>query len=56
MMRPPPELYIWFTDNERPYGYRAVPHEIFDELCDARSHGRFFADQIRDRYEIIPPP
>lgn len=49
-------LHIWFTGNDRPYGYRDVPEIVFDELCTADSQGGYFAGHIRDRYEVIPPP
>ena len=49
-------LQIWFTDDEQPYGYRDVPEDVFDGLCEAESQGRYFAAYIRDRYETVPPP
>lgn len=48
-------LRIWFIGDVKPYGYRDVPEEIFDALCEAESQGRYFADNIRDRYETMPP-
>lgn len=49
-------LYLWFPDSTGAYGYRDVPEDVFDALCDAPSKGRFFSDHIRDRYDHIPPP
>jgi hypothetical protein len=49
-------LQIWFTDDKQPYGYRDVPEDVFDGLCEAESQGRYFAAYIRDRYETVPPP
>ncbi len=48
-------LQLWFPDSPGPYGYRDVPEDVFDALCDAESKGRFFARHIRDQYELIPP-
>ena len=42
-------LRIWFTGDTQPYGYRDVPEEVFDLLCEAESQGRYFAARIRDR-------
>jgi hypothetical protein len=49
-------LQIWFSGDDRPYGYRDVPEDVFDALCAADSQGRYFAAHIRDRYEVVPPP
>lgn len=49
-------LYLWFPESPGPYGYREVPEDVFDALCDADSKGRFFSQHLRDRYEFIPPP
>lgn len=49
-------LRIWFTGDDRPYGYRDVSEDVFDGLCSADSPGRYFAAHIRDRYEVIAPP
>jgi len=48
-------LFIWFTGDALPYGYRDVPIQVFEELCAAESQGRHFATHIRDRYEVVPP-
>ena len=48
-------LHLWFTGDDKPYGYRDVPEEVFDAFCAAESQGRYFAAHIRDRYEVIPP-
>lgn len=48
-------LYLWFRDAEAPYGYRDVPEEVFDGLCDAESQGSYFREHILDRYEFAPP-
>lgn len=49
-------LLIWFTGDTKPYGYREVPEDVFDALCDADSQGRYFAAHIRDHYDVVPPP
>ena len=33
------------------YGYSRVPKEIYDAFIAAESHGRFFHQHVRDRYE-----
>jgi len=48
-------LQLWFRDDDKPYGYRDVPEDVFDALCAAESQGRYFAGHIRDRYDVMPP-
>ncbi|WP_240231443.1 KTSC domain-containing protein [Devosia lacusdianchii] len=48
-------LYLWFRESSGPYGYRDVPEDVFDSLCAAESQGRFYREQILDRYEYSPP-
>lgn len=43
-------LRIRFADGDW-YSYRAVPAEVFAALLAADSHGRYFHDHIRDRYD-----
>ena len=33
------------------YGYSDVPKQIYDAFIAAESHGRFFHQHVRDRYE-----
>ena len=35
------------------YGYPGVPKEVFDDLCTATSPGRFFASDIKGKYEHV---
>ena len=35
------------------YQYFDVPKDVFAELMDADSHGRYFVHNIRDDYECI---
>lgn len=34
------------------YQYHDVPSDVFDELMDAESHGRYFVHNIKDDYEF----
>lgn len=36
--------------NGRTYTHEGVPENIFEGLCDARSAGSFYAQQIKGRY------
>lgn len=47
------ELRVRFTTGAL-YRYYEVPPEIVEELLDppGSSHGRYFAEQIRDSYEF----
>ena len=42
-------LDIWFTKTGR-YSYYGVPLAVFQALMNAPSKGRYFNDNIRDRY------
>ena len=42
-------LFVRFTHGGW-YSYFGVPAEAFEEFVAAQSHGRFFHEQIRDRY------
>jgi hypothetical protein len=44
------ELEITFQ-NGRVYVYDDVPEEVFKELLDADSKGRYFNSEIRDDYQ-----
>jgi len=35
------------------YQYFDVPQDVYDELMDADSHGRYFVHNIKDGYESI---
>lgn len=43
------KLYVTFEDGDA-YVYVGVPGEVHRGFVEARSKGRFFADQIRDRF------
>ena len=32
------------------YQYNRVPESVYEALMDARSHGAYFNDQVRDNY------
>lgn len=49
------ELELWFTGDTQPYVYHDVPDDVYFDLLDAESKGRFFADRIRDRFDHTPP-
>jgi catechol 2,3-dioxygenase-like lactoylglutathione lyase family enzyme len=44
-------LTVEFRSGKR-YAYQAVPCQTFDDLLNAESRGRFFNEQIRDRFEF----
>lgn len=48
-------LDIWFHDSGR-YCYFDVPFDVYEGLRTAPSAGRFFAEQIRDRYRCAFDP
>ena len=35
------------------YGYSGVPKKVFDDLCAAKSAGRFFASDIKGKYVYV---
>lgn len=43
-------LFVRFVDGDW-YRYFAVPRALYDAFRAAESHGRFFHDHVRDRYE-----
>lgn len=43
-------LVITFKNGSR-YRYKAVPPEVFNDLCTALSAGRFHAAEIKNVYE-----
>lgn len=45
-------LYITFR-NRRNYAYLDVPRAVYEALLAAPSKGRFFNENIRDRYLFI---
>jgi hypothetical protein len=45
-------LQLWFAESGGPYDYVGVPRSVFDGLLAASSKGRFFNQQIRDRYSV----
>ena len=42
-------MFVRFVDGEW-YSYFDVPPRVHDAFVAAESHGRFFHEQIRDRY------
>src|ERR1700687_4470302 len=51
-------LDVTFRAN-RTYRYSAVPKEIADGLLAAKSHGIYFAENVRDKFKYVclnPPP
>lgn len=43
-------LYVEFSPG-RIYQYAEVPADLYQELLDAESAGKFFSSQIRDEYD-----
>lgn len=43
------ELLVCFR-NGRAYVYSGVPHNVFNDLMEASSHGGYFNGWIRDKY------
>ncbi len=35
------------------YQYFDVPQEVYDELMDAGSHGKYFVHNIKDEYDFV---
>ena len=46
-----PHLLIEFNDGNR-YKFFNVPHKIKNDLMEAGSHGKFFAQNIKDKYKF----
>jgi hypothetical protein len=42
-------LSIWFTDSGR-YEFYGVPESVYQAFLASRSKGRFYNDNIKDRY------
>jgi hypothetical protein len=42
-------LSIWFTDSGR-YDFYGVPESVYQAFLASRSKGRFYNDNIKDRY------
>ena len=45
-------LFVRFTSGEW-YGYLDVAPEVFTRMTAASSKGRFFQDEVRDRYAYL---
>jgi len=45
-------MLIQFKDG-KPYSYVGVPRKIYDQFIQANSKGRFFQDNIVDRYDCF---
>ena len=43
-------MQLWFAD-DGPYDFCRVPKHIYEGLLRAPSHGRYYTDNIRDRYQ-----
>ena len=44
------ELYVKFTSGST-YRYKGVPKELFENLKGAESKGKFFATNIKNKFE-----
>lgn len=42
-------LSVWFKSNKR-YDFPNVPEHVYRQFLNARSHGEFYNDHIKDRY------
>ncbi|WP_088342669.1 MULTISPECIES: KTSC domain-containing protein [Rhodomicrobium] len=47
-------LSVWFVASGKRYDYEAVPPETYAAFREAFAKGRFFNEQIRDRYKYRP--
>lgn len=45
-------LTVMFTSG-KPYRYADVPKEVYQELTEAKSAGKFFQAYIKGRYKVI---
>ena len=45
-------LRVVFVRSGREYNYRNVPANVYRAFLDATSKGRFFVENIRDRYSF----
>lgn len=45
-------MQLWFPDGG-PYDFCGVPQSVFDGLVNASSHGSYYNDHIRDRYQCF---
>lgn len=43
-------MQVWFVESGGPYNYYGVPEPTYRAFLGSPSKGRFFNDQIRDRY------
>lgn len=43
-------LTLWFQQGKQGYDHYSVPNAIFQGLVQAQSPGRYYNDNIRDRY------
>jgi hypothetical protein len=46
-----PHLLVEFNDGNR-YKFFNVPHKVKNDLMEADSHGKFFAQNIKDKYKF----
>lgn len=46
------ELYVTFS-NDTTYKYSDVPKEVYNELSKAKSVGKYFAQNIKNKYSTI---
>jgi hypothetical protein len=52
-------LHLTFRTGKKKYEYQNVPPEVWQGLCEAESHGKFFSQAIKMRYvykRIEQPP
>jgi hypothetical protein len=43
-------MHLTFRSGKKKYEYQDVPPEVWKGLCEAESHGRFFSQNIKQRY------
>ena len=46
-------LYVEFSYNNRTYRYANVPRYVYEELMNAHSHGKYFAEYIKPKYTCL---
>lgn len=51
--RKPKELLVHFKETNKIYSYQNVPLDIFNGLMDAQSRGKFFNQNIKNKFEFV---
>lgn len=44
------KMHLTFRTGKKKYEYDNIPPEVWQGLCDAESHGKFFSQAIKARY------